>query len=498
MGAFVAIVDIHCHTFNADDLPVRGFVRSVGKQDGVLGSKLATLVDLVLQHGAPGYEDEKQRLDRLVAGRQLEAEFEISAAPPAAAGVDLERQVDETLHELETTHLALLQEVGSELQALEGDGQAAATSGLEGVGDWYENAKRAVRWATLFTKYRVELTELLARNFDDMVDLYTPLLVDLEMGLHDRAHTTNRQQMELHEKISRLSMRGDLPGVQRRRIHPFMSFDPRRELRSRLSEDEEKPLDLVKQAVERYGFVGVKVYPPMGWKPLGNEKTIGMPERAAHDIDDILVELYSWCEKADVPITAHCNRSNEAAAAFADFASPDNWALVLERFPDLRLNLGHFGGGHKQDPQEGWAWKIARLATPYPHVFADVGNHRVDATGFADYLQMLDEMFAGRETCEMQQRLMFGSDWFMLALLPAHDQFLANYRAAYEERFGKDALDEFLGAAALSFLGFDDPTNKNAVRLLNRYRTIAPNRIPGWLSHQDDRPPNAERIELGR
>lgn len=476
---------------------MRGFVRSVGRQDGVLGSKLATLVDLVLQHGAPGYEAEKQRLDRLVAGRQLEAEFELSTAPPAAPGVDLEREVDQTLHELETTHPALLQEIGLELQALEGD-DPAATSGLEGIGDWYESAKRAVRWATLFTKYRVELTELLARNFGDTIDLYTPLLVDLEIGLHDRAHTTGRQQMVLHEKISRLSMRGDLPGVQRGRIHPFISFDPRRELRSRLSEDEEKPLDLVKLAVDRYGFIGVKVYPPMGWKPLGNKKTIGMPERVAHDIDDILVELYSWCEKAEVPITAHCNRSNEAAPAFADFASPDNWALVLERFPDLRVNLGHFGGGHTQDPLEGWAWKIARMAKRYPHVFADVGNHRVDAAGFADYLQMLDEMFTGRETCEMQHRVMFGSDWFMLALLPAHDQFLARYREAYEERFGTDALDEFLGGTALSFLGFDDPGNKNAVRLLDRYRRIAPNRIPGWLSHQDDRTPSAERIELGR
>jgi hypothetical protein len=272
----VSVVDIHCHTFNADDLPVRGFVRSIGKQDGALGSKLATLVDLVLQHGAPGYEEEKERLDRLVARGRIEAEFEVATERPAAGGVDLEREVDETLHELETTHPALLQEVGLELETLEGDGPPAAV-GLEGVTDWYENAKRAVRWATLFTKYRVELTELLARNFDDEIDLYTPLLVDLEMGLHDRAHTTNRQQMEIHEKISRLSMRGELPGVERGRIHPFISFDPRRELRARLSEDEQTPLDLVKEAVNRYGFIGVKVYPPMGWKPLGNERRSGCP-----------------------------------------------------------------------------------------------------------------------------------------------------------------------------------------------------------------------------
>jgi hypothetical protein len=223
-----------------------------------------------------------------------------------------------------------------------------------------------------------------------------------------------------------------------------------------------------------------------------------MPERAAHDLDEILIELYAWCAESDVPVTAHCNRSNEAAPAFADFASPDNWALVLERFPTLRLNLGHFGGGHRQKPEEGWAWKIARLAARHPHVFADVGNHRVDAEGFADYLQMLDEMFKHRETGEMQHRLMFGSDWYMLALLPDHDQFLVRYRTAYEERFGNDAVGEFLGGAALSFLGFDDATNKNAIRLRDRYRRTAPDRTPGWLSHEDDGIPVPERIELGR
>ena len=37
----MTIVDVHCHTFNADDLPVRGFVKRVAGNRNALARVLA-------------------------------------------------------------------------------------------------------------------------------------------------------------------------------------------------------------------------------------------------------------------------------------------------------------------------------------------------------------------------------------------------------------------------------------------------------------------------
>jgi hypothetical protein len=39
------VVDVHCHTFNADDLPVQGFVSRVAFHNVELARSLAGLVD---------------------------------------------------------------------------------------------------------------------------------------------------------------------------------------------------------------------------------------------------------------------------------------------------------------------------------------------------------------------------------------------------------------------------------------------------------------------
>jgi len=45
----MTIVDIRCHTFNADDLPVRGFVKRVAGNRQALARVLARAIDLVIQ-----------------------------------------------------------------------------------------------------------------------------------------------------------------------------------------------------------------------------------------------------------------------------------------------------------------------------------------------------------------------------------------------------------------------------------------------------------------
>lgn len=465
------VVDIHCHTFNADDLPVRGFVQRVAFHDHDLGADIAALVDVLIQASAPGYLDERRQLDALL-GEDAGLE-----APMPALGADLDAEVEVALSRLQASEPELLQRVAVGFARDEELG-----GGEEGLADLAAAGRRAIRWVKLFGMSRLAVTSRLVANFGDRVDLFTPLLVDLGMGLYDSEGTTMRQQVELHEKISRLSMLGRLPGVNRARIHPFLGFDPRRQLQAS-GVDVETPLELCRNAVEQYGFIGIKLYPPMGWQPIGNEPD----PRSAFDpeaVDDVLRQLYAWCEAEDVPLTAHCAMSNAAHRDYLAFSSPERWRRVLAEFPGLHLNLGHFGGARADEPRDGWPWAIARLATDdHRYLFADVGNHRIDRDDVArGYLDMLEAMFGEPTTAGMKQRVMYGSDWYMLAALPDHEEFLDNYESLYRARFGDAATDDFLGGNALRFLGFDDATNKNAKRLRARYEKYAPGSVPGWLA----------------
>lgn len=474
------IVDIHCHNFNADDLPVRGFLHRVAFDDRSLAADIAALVDVLIQGRAPGYVEESRRLDALLVPAGPNSHESLAAVGSAAA---LEAEVDAAFEELQVSEPALLHRVGVGFT----EHEALGPAGYEGVRDWPDAARRAIKWVKLFGMSRLDVTKQLIRNFDDRPELYTPLLVDLGMGLYDTESTPLRQQMELQEKISRLSMMGQLPGTARARIHPFIAFDPRRELKAQRS-DVASALSLVQTAVREYGFVGVKLYPPMGWRPINNGPTRDMTAADAGAIDAILETFYAWCEAEQVPITAHCNASNEAHDDYREFSDPDLWKLVLRKYPNLHLNLGHFGGAAAVQTPQGWPSRIAELATDaHPFLFADVGNHRIDQEDLAaGYLRSLFTMFQQPATAGMRERLMYGSDWYMLAALPRHDEFLTTYEQLYEEtfaeRYGEGATSWFLGGAALRFLGFDDPNNANTKRLQARYRRYASENMPAWLA----------------
>jgi len=487
------VVDIHCHNFNGDDLPVRGFVGHIHMEGKRLGGAIASLVDRVVQAKAPGYAEELRQLDALLAGASGADSTAANAGNEArgtgaplvddAVVPDLDARVEAELRELAATDPYLLEAAAAEME------EAAADTLMpeEAFTDFGPAAVRAGRWAALFASARLDNTVHLVRQFGDEVDLFTPMLVDLEFGLNDKAKTSVLEQVELQERISRLSMLGRLPGVRRARVHPFVGFDPRREVLSQRRGDPLGAFDVIRLAVERYGFVGVKLYPPMGFRPLNNaSKPNGPPGQDGTAVDEVLREFYAWCLAEDVPVTAHCNISNGARDAYDSFSDPDDWSTVLSEFPGLHLNLGHFGG--MRNPALGtWPRKIAALAgegaeAPGRSLFADVGNHRTDKDEFPAYMAELETLFSADTTKAMANRLMYGSDWYMLAILPNLKDFMSDYREAYSSQFEDQAAQDFMGSRALSFLGLDDSENRNCARLRARYARYAPDRVPEWIA----------------
>jgi predicted TIM-barrel fold metal-dependent hydrolase len=286
-----------------------------------------------------------------------------------------------------------------------------------------------------------------------------------------------------------------LPGVGGMRVHPFVSFDPLRQLNDVKTGSIRTAFDLIKLAVTDYGFIGVKVYPPMGWRPTGNTARPGLTQADADTLNVIVSDLAAWCEQEDVPLTAHCSNSNYASPGYAGMGQPGEWASLLKDYPGLHLNLGHCGGAHQNAVDYGWADAIRKAMPTYAQLYGDVGCDRIDdAATRAGYTKYLTDAAAQDPT--IASRLMFGTDWYLEALNPDANQFLTEATNIATAAFpGPNAAADFRGGTALRFLGFDDPGNKNAIRLLARYNKFsAP--VPRWLA-QPAAPSSAQPASPG-
>src|SRR5262249_30397817 len=128
---------------------------------------------------------------------------------------------------------------------------------------------RYVRWALLYTRYRYELAEELDQLHGKIgqksrVVLMTPAIVDFSKWLEDEEHVSIALQVEA---ITRLARRKQGP-----RVHGFVGFCPLRQALyndGRLPPGESDPMSVVRAAIDE-GFIGVKLYPPMGFRAIGN------------------------------------------------------------------------------------------------------------------------------------------------------------------------------------------------------------------------------------
>jgi predicted TIM-barrel fold metal-dependent hydrolase len=463
--------------FNATDIPVNGFVHHVALHDGLMSGPLADLA-VRLVSGAPGFSQDQARLAGLVGPGQA-----LAAAVPAAtgtgAGVRLEAgfvaQVHQAVADLSDDDLALIQrEQPGRRPAQAIAPEAVAPELAEAF--LLDTPVRFVRWAKLFCQSRLDLATLYYRFFSGAVDLAIPMLVDLASGLQDNAETTLAQQIELFDMLSRASMRGLIPGAPQLRIHPFVGFDPKRAL------DDGTTVALVQDAVLNKGFVGVKVYPEMGWNPYQNTAAnVGTAERA-QALDAILAGFFGWCTDKQVPVTAHCNHSNypDKNSLAANYGSPESWLSVLAAHPRLRLNLGHFGGAYDDPSSYTWTWTIAKGMAEFDALYADVGCHHADdAALMGVHFGVLQRIAAAKPV--MRDRLMFGTDWYMEANNPNPNAFLTEYQSRYQAAFGAAPAAKFMSGNALRFLGFGGgELTANGDRLRKRYRDVgvAP---PSWL-----------------
>jgi predicted TIM-barrel fold metal-dependent hydrolase len=527
------IIDVHCHFFNAADLPVRGFLERVALADYAAGraqaggssgisiavwrGMAAKLTELMLKQRAPSPRKELEFLRESPGGVAMAArEMVRGLAPQRSAGnyppkdsltqvLDRRAPSDGTrtrglaapapAEKPETDEFAdfVRQEMledqtprpGGAWRGLEAP--APSTRGPEGgaagqpiagfIASGRSFFSRYFQWAAILTDYRVNIAARYRKLYDpqnDRIVLATPALIDFNFWLNDNSASPLSEQIEL---MGLLSIRSSFP------MHGFAPFDPLRELRR--APGEAASLQIVKTAIRQYGFLGVKLYSPMGFRPSQNAE-LGFPFPApvagkefGKRLDDALDSLYAWCEREQVPILAHTTESQSAGPDFAARAEPKFWLSVLEKYPRLRLNLAHFGnfsqafaGNGADDPVENyprtWEHQMGAIVKDgrFRSVFADISYFYwvLDGSGETKKIAAVKRMFAKYlEADPNVERLMFGTDWSMTGKAQKADGYVENVEAFFKDLgLTSSQLDNLFYKNALRYLGLDRETKASA------------------------------------
>jgi predicted TIM-barrel fold metal-dependent hydrolase len=536
------IVDPHCHIFNANDIPVAGFIEHFLAGEGwpavVITILKAPLLALQLSAQtsatlAGGGASESENLMRRLTGEQAAVD------PPALFRPSAQDIAGALIGARTNLHLpsrSSVTELAAGLTGLEQLLQGAyrtnrsvrdafdrkapdvpSTSGttmtLEKFAGLPTLVRRIVNYLQTYIKFlavgfNTRLTiarELINDNSDAAV--FVPMLVDFDYWQEEaRAPVSPARQIAALEALSKLSIAGRLPGggsgAARKLIHPFVAFDPRREIEEAsdtletdapapaplrpnhwttlaIVPDRQGSMAIVNAAISQAGFIGVKIYPPVGFKPSGN---------ADPKIDLALMRLYRWCARYDVPITVHTGPGNRFEPQYADYPAPSAWTEVLASSPELErlhLDLGHFGETARlQGNGPFWIDEALALMERFPGVYADVADQSIPVPD--DYVQFVNQRLAAHPAG--RARVLYGSDWFMDELEPGSGYSTKDYLPYMRSRmaaaiYGDDA-EPFLANNALRFLGFLDErgrpnrANQNFKRLAAFYGQQA---LPPWL-----------------
>ncbi len=208
---------------------------------------------------------------------------------------------------------------------------------------------------------------------------------------------------------------------------PFLSVDPRKDYNGSL-------YNYVKDKFDRHGFIGIKLYPALGFYPF-NPKLTG---------------LYDFAVENNIPITVHCDKdgifyqgqlqrehllpdnlnlnsiynhdyrymAEEKIKDFKNnFSNPRNFDEVLSVYPKLKLCFAHFGGTNEiknsgtTSSDSNFHLKIKELLEnpSYPNLYTDTSYI------LSENKKIIDLIVNDIKNPVYRNRILFGSDFYMTA-----------------------------------------------------------------------------------
>src|SRR5215471_11098290 len=318
------IIDVHCHVFNAADLPIEGFARRILVPKSVQTNELVArfadypgalealvhAITVQVKRAAPDMQTEIDTIDgferdpekkstsawrRDQDRRQLRSvlrliwfNWDVFSERPLSLTEGIALEVA-----LEQIKLFLFQQIHEDFG--KPDLTAEDREVLGGLTPFQVDAMadelysrddllgRYIRWALLYTRHRYELAEELDQlhgriGQKSRMVLMTPATVDFSKWLEDEDQLSTEEHVDV---MARIACRKDGP-----RVHGFVGFDPLRQAlydHHQRKPGDKDPMAIVRRAIEvgrildatstktTGGFVGVKLYPPMGFRAIDNK-----------------------------------------------------------------------------------------------------------------------------------------------------------------------------------------------------------------------------------
>jgi len=291
--------------------------------------------------------------------------------------------------------------------------------------DWVENLLHKLVWYTdadplsniayfisIGSSYTIE--EIATKLFDYYAPtktIFCPLMMDMAPGIEGDMKTPYDDQI-----VNMRQLRDNYPD----KLLPFVAVDPR---------NPDVDNIFLSAFNDENNFFGVKVYPSLGYLPSHPK----------------LMQIFEVCQAKRIPVTTHCGggtvhssrrhikciqgqRINENGQpeeiceskwfftknSFANyFNHPKKWEPVLHAFPQLKLNLAHFGGDTEWEKLENgqnntWVSRIMDMMTRYENLYADfsfnISNHKI----YEIFRQKVEENIL------LANRALYGSDYYMV------------------------------------------------------------------------------------
>jgi predicted TIM-barrel fold metal-dependent hydrolase len=506
-----AMIDGHCHAFNAKDLSPSRFIRYTlidypgpdevlvsGIEDrDLLDGIIETILELAGTRLAPSVTGEINYLNShsggdptaLLADAQTEEITNnltafLARQPVVGPDDDYRKQGEAEVYDQVMQAAMEGQAGGEDTVAVSGEVLEEAERRIIAErflqGDFEESvavAGRSVsvrqlfKWIPLFRRYRHVLVDQLVqrhRNAKWNPVLIAPAMVDFGRFVREEPVSPLNEQVLAW---SRISKRPGGPAV-----HGYVPFCPLRQalhghsVEQRLREGP-APLTIVEDALQQHGFLGVKLYPPMGFQAVGNaQRNFGrypftddvlrdrfgdspnskLQERSpelGREIDEALSGLYDLCERLDAPIMAHGGHGNAIKRFYGELSDPWLWRSLFEapRQRSLRVMLAHYGsfdepsedpmGKSSPWPDEDEPPPIARTkeaaiarflrTAPQAPVFVDISFLSDVLTLQGPERERMVSAFREFMTQGIEDHIVFGTDWTMLGVQRDEDRYNA-------------------------------------------------------------------------
>lgn len=260
-------------------------------------------------------------------------------------------------------------------------------------------------------------TLLMQQMEQAQVDAVVAMTVDMGLAYNEEQDTPPEQVIEHHAELIRRYPK---------RFFAFFGMDPRRP----------QTLSYLQQALDTWGFKGVKLYPACGYRV----------------VDDASRQVVERCVERGLPVLVHT--AHVAPPLRPSLARPESVSELASAYPDMTLIYGHAGYRY-------WWQEALQVCRSHPTSYLELSQWNEEAHRNPElFINVLAEM---RDVIGAH-RLLMGTDF---AAGPATVQraayadfmefmrHLPEHAAEYGKTFTREETDLIMGGNAARLLGID-------------------------------------------